>query len=96
MKTETEKVRGRVSLKGILIGISIGVFICIIAGAIFLGVKVFNARDQIAFTLKKPEIVKVIMDQYNSKQKEIDLNFSKTQETAEEKLIETLTNELKK
>ena len=85
-----------VSVKGIFVGFSIGVLICIVTYLCFLGVGIFKARQEIGFAIRKPEIVKVIMDQYDKKQKEIDQNFSKTQQTAEEKFLEAVTQEIKK
>lgn len=97
MKNNKEEVAPKnVSVKGIFVGFSIGVLICIVAYLCFLGVGIFKARNEISFAIKKPEIVKIIMDQYNKKQKDIDQTFSKTQQTAEEKFLEAVTQEIKK
>ena len=73
-----------------------GIMICAIAGFCFLGYKVFQAREVLGFALQKPAIIKAVMEQYNRKQAAIDQEFLKEKQTAEDKLLNAITEQIKK
>lgn len=59
-------------------------------------VLIFKNWSEIIFAIKKPAIVKSIRVNYENKQKQLEESFFKTEKTSEEKLIDAVTQELKK
>lgn len=71
-------------------------------GGIILGLlilysfQLFGNWQELLFTIKKPNIVKSIRLDYEGRQKKLEESFLKREKTPEEKLIETVVEELKK
>ena len=51
--------------------------------------------DVVSFSLTKPELVRSLKENYASKSAELEKSFLNREKTAEQKLIEQLTEELK-
>jgi hypothetical protein len=84
------------SLKPILLTLLSGVGIFVLVVVLILTVEVVKSFKEIQFTLRKPAIVKIVMDQYNKKQEKLDQDFTKVGETAEDRLLDVISGELKK
>lgn len=63
---------------------------------IFFGFQIYGNWTELLFTMKKPNIVRSIRLDYEKRQTMLEESFLKREKTAEEKLIETITEELKK
>lgn len=96
MKNEIKEKTATSPAKVVILSV-VGVTLTVLLGfAIYFGLKLYKNKDNIGFAIEKPNIVKSIREQYNKKQQEVDNSFLKTQQTAEDRLLEAITKEIKK
>jgi len=86
----------KLSLKSILLTLLSGLGIFILVVVLVLAIEVVKSFKEIQFAIKKPAIVKIVREQYEKKQQKIDNDFLKVGETAEDRLLDTISGELKK
>lgn len=87
----------RITLKKI-VGFSFFLVICI--GFItFFAFQIkwfYDNFEEVKFALKKPSIVKMVREDYEKKQKELEQSYTRKGETPEQKLIEQVVKKLQK
>lgn len=58
-------------------------------------IKLQSSWEEIEFAYSKPELVKALRVEYTSRAEELDKSFMALEKTAEQKLIEEVTSQLK-
>ena len=55
----------------------------------------YDNFEEVKFALQKPNIIKMVREDYEKKQKELEQSYTRKEQTVEQRLIEQLTKELK-
>ena len=76
---------------GFLWGLSVGLLVMVIAE-----IAILVTVPEIRFAINKQNIVKSVRLDYEKRQKELEDSYTKREKTPEERLIEVVTEELKK
>jgi len=75
--------------------LSVGVLSIIVFGSIFVFLQTLEKNwDVINFAIDKPEIVRAVKINYEGKVKAVEEQLIKTEKTPEDKLIETVLDQL--
>ena len=69
-------------------------FLFLLFQAYIITVKTVAAWPEIQFAYTKPELVHAIRTEYQTKEAALNKSLSQTQETAQEKLVNTVVNKL--
>ena len=56
----------------------------------------YDNFEEVKFALKKPNIVKMVREDYEKKQKELEQSYTRKDKTSEQKLIEEVVKKLQK
>jgi hypothetical protein len=86
-----EKKMNPSGFSGFLWGLIVGLLIMVIAE-----ITILATAPEIRFAINKHNIVKSVRIDYEKRQKELEESYVKRDKTPEEKLIEEITNQIKK
>ena len=81
-------------LWGLLWLVVIGFLTALVWKGIAINQRVIRSWEEIKFAFYKPELVKVLREGYTSKQQALDKAFMQKHETAEQKLIQEVVDQL--
>lgn len=98
IKEQPEKKENKPNIKHKLVWglVAMLIIIYFIFNSVVLINKIIKARDEVSFAYNKPELVKVLRESYETKQRELDKSFTVKEKSANDKLIEAVTDQLSK
>ena len=98
-KVITEQPKEKVvkkSIKGKLVWglVSMLIIIYFVFQGIGIVNKVLKTKDEISFAYNKPALVRVLREQYEQKQQELDKSFTIKEKSSQDKLLDAVTDQL--
>ncbi len=73
----------------------LGITLLILWQILGIVININKSWNEIAFAYNKPQLVRAVREEYSKKQQELDNQFMQKQQTAEQKLIEAVADQLK-